>query len=230
MRYRLSTMPLPLVFPQAEGPGRLTEFTFCRKGDIDSSRFQEVLGSVLQLTSSIPSYRQCRFGDSTKDDAFEVIIFDWNSVEEKRKFEKDPNNASFFNKAMGYWKEIMSNKPSSLIRHHFTLPGPLVTPECGFYEITVATVPQAQHEQFAATVKKYYNALGSKVFSFVAVAVSDENPNELVTIIGYPDKASADFANKSDQHEEAKEVYVSLSQEWTKHGADLSRVVRASHG
>lgn len=81
-------------------------------------------------------------------------------------------------------------------RHHFTLPGPLVTPDCGFYEITVATVPQAQHEQFAAAVEKYSIALGDKILSFVAVAVSDENRDELITIIGYPDKASAEFADK----------------------------------
>ena len=54
----------------------------------------------------------------------------------------------------------------------------------------------SDHEVFAASMEKYSNAIGDKVFNYLAVAVSNENPEDLIIIMGYPDTATAEYADK----------------------------------
>jgi len=48
----------------------------------------------------------------------------------------------------------------------------------------------------AQSMERYANAIGEKVFNYLAVAVSIEDPGTLVLIMGYPDKETAEFADK----------------------------------
>lgn len=45
-------------------------------------------------------------------------------------------------------------------------------------------------------MERYANAIGEKVFNYLAVAVSIEDPGTLVLIMGYPDKETAEYADK----------------------------------
>ncbi|KAH8656283.1 hypothetical protein BGZ61DRAFT_486711 [Ilyonectria robusta] len=218
-------MPLPFVFPASEGPGRLTEIASFKKAPVDSSRLQNVITSAMQATSTFPAFRQCRLGDSVTDNGNTVLIFDWTSAVEKKEFEEDPNNASL-KSAMASWAEIIDEKNPSMIRYHITLLGSSVTPQCGYYEVAVLTIDPSQHEVFAASMEKYSNGIGDKVFNYLAVAVSDENPEKLVIIMGYPNTASAEHADKSDQHKEAKKVNDPLVKDWWKSGSHMEQVFK----
>jgi hypothetical protein len=83
-----------------------------------------------------------------------------------------------------------------LHRYHVNIPGSSITPECPYYEITFLTIPSAQQHLFAASTEKYFSSVGTRVFEYVAVAVSIEDAEELVIIAGYRDTEAAIIGDK----------------------------------
>ncbi len=45
-------------------------------------------------------------------------------------------------------------------------------------------------------MERYANAIGNEVFNYMAIGASEESPEELVIILGYPDTKVAEYADK----------------------------------
>ena len=95
---------------------------------------------------------------------------------------------------------LHSVHPSSICadkgRHHIALPGATTTPKCGYYEAATLQIAPDKHHLVAQSMEKYANAIGEKIFNYLAVAVSNEDPGTLVLIMGYPDAHAAEIADK----------------------------------
>ena len=81
-------------------------------------------------------------------------------------------------------------------RHHVLLPGSATTPKCGYYETATLQIAPEQQYLVVQSMERYANAIGEKVFNYLAVAVSIEDPGTLVLIMGYPDKETVEYADK----------------------------------
>lgn len=111
-----------------------------------------------------------------------------------------------------------------LFSHHVTLPGAATTPEVGFYEVATLTIDCAKHHLVAASMEQYTKAITDKVFNYLSVAVSEDDPEQLVIIMGYPDPATAAYADKVRDTRSCGEV--SLFQHFTKSVS----IERRAHG